>query len=133
MKDTPQVGARCAEDHIIFHIGRLSSSSSAVNAAASLPLATPEDDIRTTHDAFVDQLNASRQGQSSNAHANAIISLNEYKKRPFQHWKDDPLKFWSQQKMEGVFLPLFPVATKFLCAIMWNVQLCAYSSRKGRW
>ena len=71
--------------------------------------------LRTTHDAFVDQLNASRQGQSSNAHANAIILLNEHKKRPLQHWNDDPLKFWSQQKMEGVLLPLFPVATKILC------------------
>ena len=82
---------------------------------SDIHISTPEDDLKSTHDSFVDSLNATRQGQGSSSTANAIVVLSDYKKRPLQHWDENPFEFWSLRKKEGVLLPLFPVATKFLC------------------
>ena len=118
VKDTPQVGARCAEEHIIFHMRSSASTISGHNSSqpiSDIHISTPEDDLKSTHDSFVDSLNATRQGQGSSSSANAIVVLSDYKKRPLQHWDENPFEFWSLRKKEGVLLPLFPVATKFLC------------------
>jgi hypothetical protein len=114
VKDRPQVGARFAEDNIIYHIVRQSLTDLPCPISLN-QLSTPEDDIHKVHDSFVDQLNAARQGQGNNSSANALMVLEDYKKRPLQHWKDDPVKFWNEKKKEGVLLPLVPIALKYLC------------------
>ena len=107
VKDTPQVGARFAEDNIIYHIVRQSQTDLPCPISLN-QLSTPEDDIHTVHDSFVDQLNAARQGQGNNSSANALMVLADYKKRPLQHWKDDPVKFWNEKKRRVSFLLLSP-------------------------
>ena len=110
VKDTLQDGARCAEEHIIFHMRPSASTISGHNSSqptSNIHISTPEDDIKSTQDSFFDNLNATRQGQGSSSSANAIVVFLDYKKRPLQHWDENPFEFWSLQNKEGGFFFLF--------------------------
>jgi hypothetical protein len=107
VKDRPQVGARFAEDNIIYHIVRQSPTDLPCPISSN-QLSTPEDDIHTVHDSFVDQLNAARQGQGNNSSANALMVLADYKKDPFNTGKTTRSNFGMRKKRRVSFLLLSP-------------------------
>ncbi len=103
---------------------RLLLSSTANKNTSVLPIPTTEADIRSTHNYFVDEINAARQGQGHNSSANAIIVLTDYKKRlgPFNTGKKIHLNsgVWQRRK---VFFFLFSLLPLNICVYQQHLSL----------
>ena len=88
--------------------------ASSTNVAAS-SVSSSQNSCKSFHDSMIEQANAARTGEASDATTSVIINIRDYLKKPYLPWSTDPLSYWLSEKKSGCIQPFIEVVNNFFC------------------